>query len=224
MQQVLTVGRSSGFTLAGSVCNSEYFCLAWKWFSAEINVVVLPLGVKCWNEVIVSFILKDTKQRLRWSWAMKSCVSTAIALPAVAPPAVEMTARLCACFLPPARLTRSKPCWRPHRDDGLTWNWCWESCRGEQGSSWVAAQCAGPPWLAPVILPSHSSAADINNNSTSGFTLLSRVNPFCSSADCCYSCWWDLNPRAHTSPSSSRPIPPAVSLYLCLNQSSSVSL
>lgn len=44
----------------------------------------------------------------------------------------------------------------------------------------------GPPWLAPVILPSHSSARDINNNSTSGFTLLSRVNPFhCSVAGRC---------------------------------------
>lgn len=59
---------------------------------------------------------------------------------------------------------------------------CCASCGGELGSSWVAGQCAGPPWLAPVILPSHSSARDINNNSTSGFTLLSHVNPFYSAA------------------------------------------
>lgn len=63
------------------------------------------------------------------------------------------------------------------------------SCGGELGSAWVAGQHTGPPWLAPVILPSHSSARDINNNSTSGFTLLSRVNPFLCSADCCCSRW-----------------------------------
>lgn len=63
------------------------------------------------------------------------------------------------------------------------------SCGGELGSAWVAGQHAGPPWLAPVILPSHSSAGDINNNSTSGFTLLSHVNPFHCSTDCHCSRW-----------------------------------
>lgn len=34
----------------------------------------------------------------------------------------------------------------------------------------------GASRLAPVFLPSHSSATDINKSSTSGFTLLSAVN------------------------------------------------
>ena len=69
--------------------------------------------------------------------------------------------------------------------DGLAPICCCRSCGGELGSAWVAGQHTGPPWLAPVILPSHSSARDINNNSTSGFTLLSRVNPFHCSVDWC---------------------------------------
>lgn len=66
------------------------------------------------------------------------------------------------------------------------------------GGSWEApgwqGNARGPPWLAPVILPSHSSATDINNNSTSGFTLLSRVNPFHSRTEGCWSCRRGLSP------------------------------
>jgi hypothetical protein len=89
---------------------------------------------------------------------------------------------------------RVETTWRPserlpavadHREHGARlvlepWRW------GELGRAWVAVQRAGPPWLAPVILPSHSSARDINNNSTSGFTLLSHFNSFCNSR--CYHC------------------------------------
>lgn len=64
----------------------------------------------------------------------------------------------------------------------------------------MAGQHTGPPWLAPVILPSHSSARDINNNSTSGFTLLSRVNPFHCSTDCYCSGWPAPNPNPQTPP------------------------
>lgn len=88
------------------------------------------------------------------------------------------------------------------------------SCGGELGSAWVAGQHTGPPWLAPVILPSHSSARDINNNSTSGFTLLSRVNPFHCSTDCYCSGWPDPNPPF---PPSSSPIPLAVSLHFSVS-------
>lgn len=73
---------------------------------------------------------------------------------------------------------------------------CCLSCGGELGSAWVVGQHTGPPWLAPVILPSHSSARDINNNSTSGFTLLSHVNPFHCSNDCYRSGWPGLIPTA----------------------------
>lgn len=77
---------------------------------------------------------------------------------------------------------------------------CWEA-PGWQGKR------TGPPWLAPVILPSHSSATDINNNSTSGFTLLSAVNPFHSRTERAgYR-------RGLNSPLLSPLIPPAVTLH-----------
>lgn len=86
--------------------------------------------------------------------------------------------------------------WQPHPTDCLTPICCGcQSCGGELGSAWVAGQHTGPPWLAPVILPSHSSARDINNNRTSGFTLLSRVNPFHCTTNCYCSGWPGPNPR-----------------------------
>lgn len=96
---------------------------------------------------------------------------------------------------------------------------CCPSCRGEQGSAWVAGQHTGPPWLAPVILPSHSSARDINNNSTSGFTLLSPVNPFLCSPDCYCSCWQGLKPRQHPPPLCGTLVPfLLLSVFISLSQ------
>lgn len=112
-------------------------------------------------------------------------------LPALPPGCLTHWSHVEACWRPnPADgLTPLTPRWRPHPADGLTPICCGcRSCGGELGSAWVAGQHTGPPWLAPVILPSHSSATDINNNSTSGFTLLSRVNPFHCSTDCY--CGW----------------------------------
>lgn len=103
---------------------------------------------------------------------------------------------VCLPALPPGCLTWShvEAHWR--HTDGIP---CWitRSSGGELGSAWVAGQHTGPPWLAPVILPSHSSARDINNNSTSGFTLLSRVNPFQCSADC-FCDWQGPSPSPST--------------------------
>lgn len=73
-----------------------------------------------------------------------------------------------------------------------------------EAPGWQGDARRGLPRLAPVILPSHSSAADINNNGTSGFTLLSRVNPFRSGA------------IAATAASSTSPSPLAVTLHSCV--------
>lgn len=122
----------------------------------------------------------DTEQLLRWNWAMKSCVWRP-SLCGAGPPASESdclsTRLLCLSVVWHVEAT-----WRNADPLARICCRCCASCGGELGSSWVAGQRAGPPWLAPVILPSHSSARDINNNSTSGFTLLSHVNPFYSAA------------------------------------------
>lgn len=122
----------------------------------------------------------DTEQLLRWNWAMKSCVWRP-SLCGAGPPASESdclsTRLLCLSVVWHVEGT-----WRNADALARICCRCCASCGGELGSSWVAGQRAGPPWLAPVILPSHSSARDINNNSTSGFTLLSHVNPFYSAA------------------------------------------
>lgn len=137
----------------------------------------------------------------RWKWSVKSCVCP-IALPSAEPPAGEsdcLPAYLSTfdTLKPRGPSLTASPCWRSRPTDVLTPICCGcRSCGGELGSAWVAGQHTGPPWLAPVILPSHSSARDINNNSTSGFTLLSRVNPFHCSTDCYCSGW----PGPNTNP------------------------
>lgn len=167
-----------------------------------------------------------------------------VALPSAEPPADESDCpSVYLPALPPGCLTcwsHVDACWRPHPADGLTpltalprWQphpadgltpicCCCRSSGGELGSAWVAGQHTGPPWLAPVILPSHSSATDINNNSTSGFTLLSRVNPFHCSTDCCCCCCSGWPGPAQPPPPNSSPIPLAVSLHFSVSSTAAL--